>query len=423
MTRRSFLFAMVDHGGNVPPELGVARRLAARGHDVTILTDDSIAHDAAATGAAVRRWERAPNRPDRSPSSDPARDWECRFPWQAVERVIDAVMIGPAPAYAHDVTHAIATVRPDRVVCSMMCVGAMIAAESAGVPFDVLYPNVYPLPAPGLPPFGLGLRPAGNAITRAWHRAVARLGEWLWDRRGLARLVAIRHELGLPPVDHLTDQFHRAHRELLLTAACFDFPAQLPARVRYVGPILDDPSWAATTDGSLPLDDAPLVLVAMSTTFQDQVACLQRVIDGLAELGVHALVTTGPALDPTALHARAGTTIRRSAPHRAVLERAAAVVTHGGHGTAMKALVAGVPLVLLPHGRDQADTAVRICARGAGVTLHRRAQASTIATAVRAVIDDPSYRTAARRLGAAIQCEVDDAALLCELEANVARSA
>src|SRR5262245_37550109 len=82
MTPRRYLFAVVDAGGNVPPELTAARRLVEGGHAVTVIADDSIAADVRATGAALRRWVHAPNRPDRRPEHDPARDWECRYPWE-----------------------------------------------------------------------------------------------------------------------------------------------------------------------------------------------------------------------------------------------------------------------------------------------------------------------------------------------------
>lgn len=411
MTARRFLFAIVDGGGNVPPELGVARRLFAAGHDVTVVGDDAIAPEIASTGARVRRWVRAPNRPDRAAQSDPVRDWECRFPWQVAGRLVDRVLVGPAGDYADDVAEAIAATRPDRVVCSMLCLGAMIAAEAAGLAFDVSFPNIYPLPAPGMPPFGLGWAPARGSMGRLRDRALHELGARLWDR-GLARLNAIRRRYGLRPLDHVTDQLHHARRHLVLTSASFDFPAAVPAHVRYLGPILDDPPWATATPWAPPPGDAPLVLVAMSTTFQDQRACLQRVIDALASLPVRAVVTTGPALAPDDLRARANTRIVASAPHREVLRHAAAVVTHGGHGTAIKALVAGVPLVVLPHGRDQADTAARVTERRAGIRLARTASSPSIAAAVRAVLDDPHLRAGARRLGSAILRDVDDDALL-----------
>ena len=81
------------------------------------------------------------------------------------------------------------------------------------------------------------------------------------------------------------------------------------------------------------------------------------------------------------------------------------------------ARAAGVPLVVLPHGRDQADNAVRVSERGAGVTLERDAGPAAIASAVRTVLDDPGYREAAGRLGAAIRRDAAGSTLVDELEA------
>ena len=69
--RQRYLFALVDGGGTVPPELGTARRLVDRGHDVVVLAEDSMASDVAASGAAFRPWAQAPNRPSRRPEDDP----------------------------------------------------------------------------------------------------------------------------------------------------------------------------------------------------------------------------------------------------------------------------------------------------------------------------------------------------------------
>ena len=106
-----------------------------------------------------------------------------------------------------------------------------------------------------------------------------------------------------------------------------------------------------------------------------------------------------------------------------VLRHAAAVVTHGGHGTVVKALAAGVPMVLLPHGRDQGDTAVRITVRGAGIALKRTAQPKAIAAALTKVLQKPSFRASAQQLGESVRRDADDTALLRELEdIPVARS-
>ncbi|HMF93435.1 MAG TPA: nucleotide disphospho-sugar-binding domain-containing protein [Vicinamibacterales bacterium] len=327
------------------------------------------------------------------------------------------MLVGPAAAYAHDVSDALRETRPDLVACSMFCFGGMVAAEGAGIPFDVLLPNIYPFPAPGLPPFGLGLQPAHGLTGRIRDRVLNGVAERLWNAKGLARLNALRCRFGLPPLIRLFDQIARARRQLVQTSASFDFPARLPSNACYVGPVLDEPVWAESSPWTAPLTGGPLVLVALSSTFQDQLGCLQRIVDALTAIPVRTLVTTGPAVDPTALRSSPGVTIVRSAPHREVLWQAALAITHGGHGTVMKALAAGVPMVVLPHGRDQADTAARITARGAGIALARTASCDAIRGTVQHVLRNDSFTHAARRLGEVIRRDAEGNALVDELEA------
>ncbi|MFD6176308.1 MULTISPECIES: glycosyltransferase [unclassified Isoptericola] len=411
----TYLFALTDGGGTVPPELGAARRLVERGHRVTVLVEDSMLPEARATGATVARWEHGPNRPDRDPAHDPLRDWERRSPLAQARLMGDRAIAGPAPGHARDVAAAIDADRPDLVVASIFAFGAMIAAESRGVPFDVLMPNIYAAPTPGSTPMGMGLAPARGPLGRARDAAVRRLSVAGLDRYSLARLNALRAELGVGPVAHSWELVHRARRQLVMTSPAFDLPAVLPPNARYVGPVLDDPSWA-DDDWSPPPGDGPLVLVAMSSTFQDHVGVLQRVVDGLATLPVRGLVTTGPAVAPSSLRAAPDVTVVAAAPHARAMREAAAVVTHGGHGTLLKALAADLPAVVVPHGRDQADNAVRVTLRGAAVRLPRTASSARFAGAVRRVLDDPSYARSARALGAAIRRDAEHSTLVAELE-------
>jgi MGT family glycosyltransferase len=416
----SYLAALVDGGGTVPPELGVVRRLVERGHDVTVLAEDSMAPEVHASGARMRRWTTAPNRPDRRPEHDPIRDWEIKNPLQMFDRLMDTAFVGPAPRYAADLADAIAEQRPDVVLCSLFALGAMIGAEAAGIPYVVLMPNAYPMPAEGAPPFGMGLQPARGPLGRLRDRAIYRMNRRLWDRKALSRGNALRAELGLAPMRHATDQIHCAKLELVMTSADFDFPAKLPATARYVGPVLDDPSWSEPW--TPPPGDDPLVLVGLSSTYQDHVGCLQRIADALEALPVRAVITTGQGVDPSAVTASTSVSVVRSAPHNQVLEHAAVTITHGGHGTVMKSLAAGVPMLLLPHGRDQADNAARVTARGAGISVKRTAKPDRIAAAVRKLLDDPLYRFRAQRLGAAVRRDAASDRLVSELEDAAAAS-
>lgn len=85
----------------------------------------------------------------------------------------------------------------------------------------------------------------------------------------------------------------------------------------------------------------------------------------------------------------------RSAPHGAVLAHTDVLVTHGGHGTVMKGLVAGVPIVCMPTGRDQPDNAARLTHHGAGIKISKKASPAKIASAIQQVLNDPSFKTAA----------------------------
>ncbi|MCD2443096.1 glycosyltransferase [Agromyces sp. SYSU K20354] len=405
---RTYLFTLTNAGGTVPPEMGVVRRLVERGHRATVVADESIADQVRRSGAV-----HLPATPNPAPE---LRDWELRSPMSIARATTDSLMTAPAPGQAADTIAAIDAIRPDLVVASSLALGAMIGAEARRVPFDILIPNAYPLPAKGMPPFGTGMSPARGPLGRARDRLARGASTRLIDRFALAKTNALRAEHGLVPIAHTWDQMGRARRQLVLTSSAFDFPAELPANARYVGPILDDPAWAVGEAWTSRRGDGRLVLVAMSSTFQDHVDCLQRITDAVGSLPVHGLVTTGPAVEPGAIHAPANVAVVASAPHRLVLPHADLVVTHGGHGTVIKALAAGVPLVVLHHGRDQADNAVRVTARGAGIAVRRTASASRIAMAITDVLGDPSYRKSAQRMGEAITRDVESGALVAELE-------
>jgi UDP:flavonoid glycosyltransferase YjiC (YdhE family) len=105
------------------------------------------------------------------------------------------------------------------------------------------------------------------------------------------------------------------------------------------------------------------------------------------------------------------------APHSEVLRHASAVVTHAGHGTVIKALAAGVPVVALPLGRDQLDNAARVAHHGVGLRLKPQTRPEAIAKAVRRVLEEPSFSAAAERMAAAIAAETADDQAAAELEA------
>ena len=410
-----FLFTLWDGGGSLPPELTVVRQVVAAGHTVTVLGDPVTEAEVRAVGVAdFRPWVDAPHHDTRRADDDYIRDWELRNPTRVLANLMNTLMVTPAPLFATETLAAIDDVQPDAVASSFPLLGALMAAEARRIPCAALVPNVVSLPAEGMPPFGTGFLPPTGRLGRARDRALNALVDRLWNK-GLPELNSARASLGLRPLDRLLAQYEQPERVLALTGAAFDFPATLPANVRYVGPQLDDPEWAEPW--TPPDDDRPFVLVAMSTTFMNHVDQLQRAVTALGTIPVRGLVTTGPAIDPDRIDAPAGVSVVRSAPHRQVLAAADVLLTHGGHGTVMKALVAGVPIVCMPTGRDQPDNAARLIHRGAGLKLSKRSSPAKIAAAVQHVRNDPSFKRAATRLGEQLRAEAESGAALTELEA------
>jgi UDP:flavonoid glycosyltransferase YjiC (YdhE family) len=216
---------------------------------------------------------------------------------------------------------------------------------------------------------------------------------------------AHRATLGLQPVRSFMDMMDRVDRHVILTSPAFDFPSASPLpNVRYAGPVLDDPVWAAPWHNPWPLAHPdPLVLVGLSTTFQNQGRLVQRLLAAVGGLPVRALVTVGPSLDPQQYTAQANTHVVASAPHSQVLPLVSAMVTHAGHGSVIRSLAHGVPLVCLPMGRDQNDVAARVVYRGAGLRLSASAKVAPIRAALERVLGEPGFRASAQKLGEAVR--------------------
>ncbi len=364
--------------------------------------------DVRSTGATFRPWIEAPNRAEPPSRRRPVPRLGVQEPVRSVRPAARAPVRRAAPGYAADVTAAINDVGPDLVVCSFFAFGAMAAAEAAGVAIRRAVPERLPAAGLGHPTVraraGAGQECTGPGQGPRHHvddHAAVGQGLARFQRAaGLARAGSDRLVLRTGPPSSSRAGAHLVRLRL---------PRRPAARTSATSARSSTiPSGRTPWRGRRPPTIGPLVLVALSTTFQDHAACLQRIVDALATLPVHAIVTTGPAIDPSTITAAANVTVVAAAPHSQILRRAAAVVTHGGHGTVVRALAAGVPMVVLPHGRDQADNARRITSRGAGIALRRSAKPTKIATAVERLLDNPAYRVAAERLGETIRRDASE---------------
>ncbi len=290
-------------------------------------------------------------------------DWKGGNPMAALRRTLRA-WLDRAVHELDDLPAAIAAHAPDALLVDVNAWGALAAAEGSGLPFAVWSPYFLPLDLPGRPPFGPGLAPWPGllgGLRDAAARAVTRLA----TGPSFAELNQLRTARGLRPLGGLGDLGLQGEALLYLTAEPFEYGhGGWPAKVRMVGP----GSWEPPGPDWTPPSDRPVVLVTCSTEFQDDGRLIEAALAGLADEDVHVVATTA-ALDPDRFRAPPNATVVRFAPHGPILRHAVAAVCHGGMGITQKALGAGVPVCVVPFGRDQLEVARRVEVCGAGTQV------------------------------------------------------
>ncbi|MFN8125674.1 MAG: glycosyltransferase [Candidatus Nanopelagicales bacterium] len=146
-------------------------------------------------------------------------------------------------------------------------------------------------------------------------------------------------------------------------------------------------------------DPTPIVLLSFSTvTEQASLRSLQSALDALGDLPVHVIGATA-AVDPADLDVPPNASLSRYLDHEVAMQRAALVVGHGGHGTTMRALGHGLPIVGIPAGGvDQTRITELVQEWGAGRALPHDADADAIRDAAADILDHPSFRDHAARI-------------------------
>ena len=144
-----------------------------------------------------------------------------------------------------------------------------------------------------------------------------------------------------------------------------------PAGTRPIRPMAPDMAGGGSADW--PARDGaprPRVVVTMGTLMPGRIQTVAAIIDGLEAIDVDVVATVGMDLDPAALGPRRPSTrVARYIPMTPLLDGASLLVFHGGSGTMLASLAAGVPVLALPITADQPENAERCRMAGVGRVL------------------------------------------------------
>jgi UDP:flavonoid glycosyltransferase YjiC (YdhE family) len=284
---------------------------------------------------------------------------------------------------------------PELVVADIITVAGSLAAQAEGRPWATLVPHVMPTGEPGFPVYSVGAVYPRTAVgRRLWElvRPLAMTGE----EQGRLELNGARERVGLAALDEVHGGISR-ELSIVATFPQLEYPrsAGWPG-MRVTGPLLWEQPFG---DVELPPGDAPLVLVAPSTSQDPEHRLVRAALEGLATEPVRVLATTNRREPTQPLRVPENARVVDWVSYARTMPLCDAVVCHAGHGTLVRALASGVPVVACPHAGDMAENAARIRWAGAGVSLPRRFTTPRgVRLAVRRLLAEPSYRARAREL-------------------------
>jgi UDP:flavonoid glycosyltransferase YjiC (YdhE family) len=411
VTRR-FLLCATPAQGHAVPLLAIARRLVGDGHQVVFLTTEHYRERVAATGARF-----VPLAPECDAHdlmvANPDREASSKRGLRGVKDDLRRIFLGPLPGQFTGLSEILSDFAADVIVADTMFLGAFpFAQRPRSLRPAVVCIGVLPLATTSrdTAPFGTALQPGTTALLRLRNASL----NWVTEHivlRDIQQLAQRRlAETGSPPFPgYFIDLPTRVvDAYLQATVSGFEYPrADLPASVRFVGPILAPPS----TGFDLPhwWDELgagrPVVHVTQGTLDNaDLGRLLLPAIGALAGDDLLVVATTGGP-DPGPLRAALPANVRleRFIPHDLLLPHVDVMITNGGYGGVQQALAHGVPLVVAGDSEDKPEVAARVHWSGAGIDLRTgRPSPAQLATAVRRVMARPAFAVRARALQAEI---------------------
>jgi len=373
--------------GHFNPLVPFARAFERAGHAVMFAGSPDL--EGSAEGAGFRFWPLDP-----PPEDELGAVWGRvpELPPEEANEVVVGEIFGRLNTTAHlpRMRAAFEEWRPDVVLRDPNEYSGALVAERHGIPHARIAISLM-----STEEMGLGLAaPAIDAIRRAEGLAPDPAGDAL---NGSPRLSVFPRTLdeGQLPDDH---RFHDPAWE--------EPPKELPGW------------WPGR-------EDEPLVYVTFGSvagSFPQALPAYGVALGAVADLPVRVLLTVGRDLDLDALSATPDNLhVERWVPQQDVLAHASAAVVHGGSGSTLGALAAGVPLVVVPLFADQPQNARRVAEVGAGLAVEPNrddipATIGPLRAAIETVLSESSYEERAEALAAELRAEppVDAAVALLE---------
>lgn len=381
-----FLMVVPPLAGHVNPTLAVGDELERRGHEVAWAGHPELvpallpvgrrllpaggAFSAAAMGGARQRWLHL-------------------RAFAALKALWEEVLIPLGGAMVAGVEAAVDTFAPDVIVADQQALAGGLVARRRGFTWATSASTFSELTRP--------------------YASVPKVEAWVAGH--LASFEAAFGGTGAPGPGDL-----RFSEHLVLAYTTPELSGGLDDRpgVAFVGPAIGPRPSGPPFPWDWIVPGRRLVLASLGTHNAEAGARFYRALVEAVGPGTQLVVVAPPGVVG---EVPGNVLVQVTVPQLDLMARVDAVVTHGGINTVNEALMHGVPLVVAPIRDDQPIIAERVSASGAGLQVRfGRVQAGELSDCLRAVLDEPRFRRAARRIGDAFAAAGGAAAAADHLE-------
>jgi MGT family glycosyltransferase len=225
--------------------------------------------------------------------------------------------------------------------------------------------------------------------------------------RGPIQKVIDRHRahMGLSPVKSL-EKHYPCLAHITQLPECLDLPrTTIPENFHYTGPFISESARPAVEFPWHRIDGRPVIYASLGTTRNAQPIIIGMIAEACRGLDAQLVISLGGRFNPEQCGPFPGNPlVVRYAPQLDLLKVAALVITHAGPNTVFETLMHGVPMIAIPIAHDQPAIAARIARlKVAQVIPPRGLSAEKLRAAVFTLLNDPSYRTSAQKIGGQIR--------------------
>ncbi len=396
-----FLITTGPYPGHVAPTKPIVQKLIERGHEILWITGRKYKDRIETTGA---KFHPLPKESD--PNEMEVYDWHPELKklkgMAQIKFWLKHVCVDSFLRDIKVIDTILTDLTADVLVGDPMAFALMFRSQMGGPPFACISLLPLSLPSRDTAPWGLGLLPGRNIITKTRNRLLNFLiyRVLLWDVTRYTNKA--RREIDAAPLNASLFEAGWKIPSLVMhiSTPAFEYPrSDLPKNFHFIGPVLPEPDHAFKPPPwwSDLKDPEPVILVNQGTLAKNLDDLIVPTIEGLKDQKI--LVVAVPVKEGRLQELPANVRAEPFIPFDHLLPHVDVMVTNGGYGGTQWALSQSIPLVVAGNTDDKMEVAARVEWSGSGINLKKQHPSpEEVRDAVMEVLVNPVYRQNARRI-------------------------